>query len=168
MKKIIILILISSFLLAGCSASPEMIATKFLTDAFQGHASCALVGVEPMDTHPEFGEMHNVVFSCVPTKVTGEAIDFAIAVAPQKGEVISIIVAGTDQYTPEEFRSDKHASLFHVSPSINGCDVNASASGSGLVSLPTKSKSRSISTNPSSFAVLAISKFFPVNDFLSP
>ena len=69
---------------------------------------------------------------------------------------------------PDEFRTEKHASLFQVNPSINGCDVNAKASASGLVSLPTNNKSKSISTKPSSLAVLAISKFLPVNDFRSP
>ncbi len=49
-----------------------------------------------------------------------------------------------------------------------GADVKAIASESGLVSLPTSSKSKSISTKPNSLAVLAISKFLPVNDFLSP
>ena len=41
---------------------------------------------------------------------------------------------------PDDFRIDRHVSLFHVNPSINGCDVNAMASASGLVSLPTSSK----------------------------
>ena len=50
--------------------------------------------------------------------------------------------------------------LFHVNPSMNGCDVNAIASASGLVSLPTNNKSKSISTKPNSFAVLEISKIF--------
>ena len=70
--------------------------------------------------------------------------------------------------TPDDFSSEKHASLFQVNPSINGWDVNASASARGLVSLPTNNKSKSISTKPSSLAVFAISKFLPVNDFLSP
>ena len=38
----------------------------------------------------------------------------------------------------------------------------------GLVSLPTNNKSKSMSSNLCSFAMLAISKFFPVNDFFSP
>jgi len=46
--------------------------------------------------------------------------------------------------------------------------VKARASAKGLVSLPTNNKSKSISTKPNSFAILAISKFLPVNDFLSP
>ena len=41
---------------------------------------------------------------------------------------------------PDEFRTDKHVSLFHVNPSMNGCDVNARASANGLVSLPTNNK----------------------------
>ncbi len=69
---------------------------------------------------------------------------------------------------PAEFIKERQASLFQVNPSINGWDVNASASGRGLVSLPTNNKSKSISSNPSSFAVFAISKFFPVKDFFSP
>ena len=69
---------------------------------------------------------------------------------------------------PEELSNAKQELLFQVSPSMNGCEVNASASDSGRVSLPTRSRSKSTSICPLDFAVLRISKFLPVNDFLFP
>ena len=81
---------------------------------------------------------------------------------------VTLHLAPSLSLIPAELRIDIHALLFHVNPSMNGCEVNASASEIGLVSLPTNSRSKSISTNPKFFAFVAISRFFPVKDFFSP
>ena len=69
---------------------------------------------------------------------------------------------------PADVSRAVHAPRFHVSPPMNGRDVAASASGRGLVCLPTSSRSMSTSKRPCETALSCMASFLPFMERRSP